>query len=167
MPEKPPALAGGVNTLYKVTVDHQSGHWRGVREQNRVDRELVERLVAREGSLAGAARRLNLPESTLRSQLSLRACPECDRPHDPRAKRCWSCEAARRRGWTTHDLLERRERWRERYGDPPSTYDWNATLGPRFQAGQWPSAATVLRHFGSWPAFLTAELADCLSLEQS
>jgi len=145
----------------------------GVREENRGDVELVERLVAREGSLAGAARRLKLPESTLRSVLSSRPCPTCRRPHDPRAARCRSCEAARRRGWTTRDLLETRELWRELYGKAPSTYDWNPTLGPNFHAGlgprlhegRWPSAATVVRRFGSWPDFLSADLADHASLE--
>jgi len=137
-----------------------------VSEENRRDRELVERLVAREGSLAAAARRLKLAESTLRSVLSSRPCPECRRLHDPRAARCRSCEAARRRGWTTRDLLEARESWRKLYGDAPSSYDWNPTLGPNFRMGRWPSAATVVRRFGGWPPFLSANLADYLSLEQ-
>lgn len=137
-----------------------------MREENRGDLELVERLVAREGSLAGAARRLKLPESTLRSQLSSRPCPTCRRPHDPRAARCRSCEAARRRGWTTRDLLETRELWREFYGKAPSTYDWNPTLGPNFRMGRWPSAATVVRRFGGWQAFLSADFADYPSLEE-
>ncbi len=134
-------------------------------EHSQAEREIVERLVAREGSLAGAARRLNLPESTLRSQLASRECPECGSPRDPRASRCRDCEAARRRGWSTYELLQAREEWRNLYDKPPSTYDWNPTLGPRFQADRWPSAATVLRRFGSWAAFMTAEPADHLSLK--
>ncbi len=128
------------------------------------DREQLATLVARQGSVAQTARILNLPESTLRRWLSpvpSAARCECGTPlPDPRARRCRSCAARRRRRWSDEQILAARERWRAVHGRPPSSYDWNPTLGPHYEAGRWPAAATVLRHFASWPQFLSAQARE-------
>lgn len=122
------------------------------------DRKQLAELVARQGSVAQAARLLGLPESTLRRWLapvSAAARCECGTPlPDPRARRCRNCAARQRRRWRDEQILAARERWRALHGRPPSSYDWNPTLGPHYEAGRWPAAATVLRQFGSWSQFL-------------
>ena len=48
--------------------------------------------------------------------------------------------------------------WRDRYGTPPSSYDWSRTHASRrggdalarLQDGQFPAPATVTDLFGTW-----------------
>jgi hypothetical protein len=81
-------------------------------------------------------------------------CGECSRAHQ-------SAEAV----WTRETVLDAGRRWQAMVGRQVMTTDWNpaqirhperrAMLKQLRQAtGPWPPAATVLRVFGSWNAFI-------------
>ena len=127
------------------------------------DRELVERMVAEQPSVAAAARLLGVSPSTLRRWLAVpaRDCSDCGaRLPDVHARRCRRCAGLRRRRWSPAQLLQAREAWKAEHDRPPSSYDWNPTLGPHYEPGRWPPAAAVIRRFDSWPAFLAAEAPE-------
>jgi hypothetical protein len=64
-------------------------------------------------------------------------------------------------------MLYKARLWNEKYGDPPSAYDWNVAQARRVahpermaqieerQAEEvWPSTSSILKHFGRWNAFI-------------
>lgn len=68
--------------------------------------------------------------------------------------------------WTRDEILASAWEWAHRFGMSPTATDWNPALlrrkdgSPevleRYVSGDWPSTATVVRHFGSWSAMLAA-----------
>ena len=50
--------------------------------------------------------------------------------------------------------------WQQRYGSPPTSYDWSRTHASRrghealrrLQDGEWPPASTMRDVYGSWAA---------------
>ena len=60
--------------------------------------------------------------------------------------------------WTRELVLRAMRDWRERYGRPPSAYDWSRTHArrrgsdalQRLNEGEWPAASVVTKLFGSW-----------------
>lgn len=72
-----------------------------------------------------------------------------------------------RRIWTADAVALAIEEWAAEYGEPPRGTEWNPwqarymgrdDWAQRFEAadGQWPSAMTVVRVFGSWSAGIAA-----------
>jgi AraC-like DNA-binding protein len=62
--------------------------------------------------------------------------------------------------WTSERVRDAMRAWQERYGKPPSSYDWSRTharrrggnaLG-RLEDGDWPAPATVTDLYGTWAA---------------
>jgi hypothetical protein len=62
--------------------------------------------------------------------------------------------------WTREQVREAIRAWQERYGTPPSSYDWSRTHASRrggealarLEAGEWPPASTVSDLYGTWAA---------------
>jgi hypothetical protein len=62
--------------------------------------------------------------------------------------------------WTREQVREAMRAWQDRYGTPPSSYDWSRThasrRGPealdRLERREWPSASTVSDLYDSWAA---------------
>lgn len=93
-------------------------------------------------------------------------CRDCDAmltsTRITRCRDCWKRDA-RERG--RQRILSAIRRWVEIYGDVPSATDWNPYAAARmghverarvYEAGEWPSSATAVWHFGSWNAAITA-----------
>jgi len=62
--------------------------------------------------------------------------------------------------WTREQVREAMRAWQQRYGSPPTSYDWSRTHAGRrghealrrLQDGEWPTASTVTDAYGSWAA---------------
>jgi hypothetical protein len=74
---------------------------------------------------------------------------------------CKACHpGAIERRWTAERVLAAMREWRDRYGRPPSSYDWSRTHAQRrggdalarLSDGDWPSPSVVTGVFGSWTA---------------
>ena len=93
------------------------------------------------------------------------ACRGCGAPTSARGgkgdayeycKRCHPGAIARE--WTREHVREAMRAWQERYGTPPSSYDWSRTHASkrggealnRLQDGTWPTASTVNDLYGTW-----------------
>ncbi len=108
---------------------------------------------------------------------SLKPCVDCGKLIDgthvtQSAERCRSCAYDERKVWTREAIVLAMQEWAAKYGEPPSSPDWNsyecrAVLGDeeraaRFDresaAGTCPTFITVFRTFGAggWNAALVA-----------
>jgi hypothetical protein len=71
--------------------------------------------------------------------------------------------------YSSAELLDAIRRWTHLYGSAPARIDWDPSRArkrcdpdvaaaklERYRAGQWPSAATLRSHFGSFSAALDA-----------
>lgn len=104
-------------------------------------------------------------------------CVDCGAPTNgsdgrgPHAsKRCRECGARRsgetRTVWTREKIIAAILEWVALYGEPPAIPDWHpyaaehqlsdAKRAARFRGGDWPSAESVIREFGSWNAGIAA-----------
>jgi AraC-like DNA-binding protein len=93
-----------------------------------------------------------------------RGCGAYTRPRNGKGdayaycKRCHP--GAIKRRWTRELIISAMLEWRERYGRPPSSYDWSRTHAPhrggealrRLGEGRWPASSVVTSLFGSWVA---------------
>src|SRR4051812_50156911 len=66
-------------------------------------------------------------------------------------------DGPRVRRWTREIIITKIREWEARYGEPPSSADWNPSLArwraqewriERYQEGVWPSTNAVKRPFG-------------------
>jgi hypothetical protein len=93
--------------------------------------------------------------------------PRLRRPHPARGGKgdayayCKKCHpGANAREWTRERVREAMRAWRQRYGSPPTSYDWSISLasrrGPdalaRLEDAEWPPASTVSEVYGSCAA---------------
>lgn len=104
-----------------------------------------------------------------------RACVGCGQTINPngiRAEttRCRRCVDAEIRRQTDRWILESFVEWHERFGAPPSSYDWNphairykGWVGSQWRLRRyestgrvWPPVPTVQEHFGTWNNALRA-----------
>lgn len=81
---------------------------------------------------------------------------------------CKECAPRANRLWPKERIIKKIKEWAERYGEPPTSEDWNPSLvrwrgghnataiSERFSAGEWPWAITVRTRFGSWNAGIAA-----------
>lgn len=67
--------------------------------------------------------------------------------------------------WTPPTIVAKAQEWNRRHGAPPSAMDWNPTLAKRqkaqekierFYEDEWPSFASVRRHFDTWNSMIAA-----------
>ena len=151
---------------------------------------LVRHYRTEEGlSISEIARRLGRAEATVKAYLYdptgakarevkaryRGACRGCGAPTSARGgkgdaheycKRCHPGAIARE--WTPERVREAMRAWRQRYGSPPSSYDWSRShasrRGPealaRLQDAEWPPASTVSEVYGSWVAARTDAFPD-------
>ena len=94
-------------------------------------------------------------------------CRGCGAPTQPRngkgdaygyCKRCHPGAIAPK--WTRERVQEAMRAWRDRYGEPPSSYDWSRTHArgrggqalERLAEGDWPSPTTVTDLHETWAA---------------
>ena len=102
-------------------------------------------------------------------------CQRCGAPtqarngkHDayPYGKSCHPGAIARK--WTREQICGAMRAWQQRYGTPPTSYDWSRThasrRGPealrRLQDREWPPPSTVSDVYGSWAAALAVAFPD-------
>lgn len=102
------------------------------------------------------------------------ACRDCGIPTSgsngpgKAADRCVACTSAHaaetdsRKYWTRERVIEAIQYWKELYGEPPASADWNSwharhklddeERAARFERGswRWPGHNIVIRRFGSW-----------------
>jgi hypothetical protein len=160
-----------------------------VRERRRAA-QLARHYRDEEGlTIAEIARRLGRAEATIKAYLydpvgekarEVKAryrgtCRSCGAPTSARKGKgdayayCRRCHpGAIAREWTREQVREAMRNWQERYGTPPSSYDWSRThasrRGPealdRLEGGEWPSASTVSELYGSWAAARADALPD-------
>jgi hypothetical protein len=110
---------------------------------------------------------LRNPDGDQRQQRRRDSAPLCEacrsRPTSNGRTLCGACKL-----WTPSQVLAKWRTWTERYGAPPSSYDWNATHAhrrggvalERFNSEAWPTAAVVRRLFGGWPGLRAAAQHD-------
>jgi AraC-like DNA-binding protein len=94
-------------------------------------------------------------------------CRGCGAPTQPRNGKgdayeyCKACHpGAIAPRWTRESVRAAMRAWRDRYGKPPSSYDWSRTHArrrggdalARLAEGDWPSPATVTALYGTWAA---------------
>jgi AraC-like DNA-binding protein len=94
-------------------------------------------------------------------------CRGCGAPTQPRngkgdayayCKHCHPDAIAPR--WTRQRVRDAMLAWRDRYGEPPSSYDWSRTHArrrggqalARLAEGDWPAPGTVTDLYGTWAA---------------
>jgi hypothetical protein len=94
-------------------------------------------------------------------------CRGCGAPTQPRngkgdaygyCKRCHPGAIAPK--WTRQRVRDAMRAWRDRYGEPPSSYDWSRTHArrrggqalERLAEGDWPSRTTVTDLHERWAA---------------
>ncbi|HZO79632.1 MAG TPA: helix-turn-helix domain-containing protein [Solirubrobacteraceae bacterium] len=91
-----------------------------------------------------------------------RGCGACTQPRGGKGdvyaycKRCHP--GAIKRRWTRELVIKAMREWKERYGRPPSSYDWSRTHArrrgglaiERLDEGKRPAASVVTKLFGSW-----------------
>ena len=132
-------------------------------------------------SIAEIARRLDRAEATIKAYLwdptgektravkqrYQGACRGCGAPTSARNGKgdayayCKHCRpGAIQAKWTQERVRDAMLAWRDRYGRPPTSYDWSRTHAhrrggralARLTGGEWPSCATVTDLYGSWAA---------------
>lgn len=78
---------------------------------------------------------------------------------------CLGCRPGYYVRWTKERIVQAMRDWAEEYGAQPTAMDWNGAMARRFgheaqarryEDGDWPSAHTVQRVFGSWNAAIAA-----------
>ena len=94
-------------------------------------------------------------------------CRGCGAPTQPRNGKgdayayCKACHpGAIAPRWTRESVRAAMRAWHDRYGKPPSSYDWSRTHAGRRGAealarladGDWPAPATVTDLYGTWAA---------------
>src|SRR5689334_24734121 len=66
-------------------------------------------------------------------------------------------DGPRVRRWTRETIITKIREWNDRYGEPPSSADWNPSLArwraqewraERYREGDWPSTNAAKRPFG-------------------
>jgi AraC-like DNA-binding protein len=102
------------------------------------------------------------------------ACRTCGAPTSARNgkgdayEQCKACHpGAIHPRWTRESVRDAMRAWRQRYGTPPSSYDWSRTHAnrrgghalSRLADGEWPAPATVTDHYGTWSAARTDAFA--------
>jgi AraC-like DNA-binding protein len=74
---------------------------------------------------------------------------------------CKACHpGATQRRWTRQRVDDAMRKWRTRYGQLPSSYDWSRAHArrrdrqalERLDEGEWPAASVVAALFGTWSA---------------
>jgi hypothetical protein len=82
---------------------------------------------------------------------------------------CKKCHpGAIERKWTRERVREAMRAWDDRYGNPPTSYDWSVShasrRGPdalcRLHDAEWPPASTVSEVYGSWAAARADAVSD-------
>ena len=94
-------------------------------------------------------------------------CRACGAPTQPRNGKgdayayCKTCHpGAIAPQWTRERVRDAMRAWRDRYGEPPSSYDWSRTHArrratqalARHAEGDWPSSGTLTDLYGTWAA---------------
>ena len=95
------------------------------------------------------------------------SCRQCGAPTQARSGKgdayeyCKNCHPGAIAGrWTREQVIAAMRAWRDRYGRPPSSYDWSRThatrrrgeAAARLADGDWPAPGTVSGLFGTWAA---------------
>ena len=140
-------------------------------------------------TIAEIARRLGRAEATVKAYLYdptgakarevkaryQGACRGCGAPTSARGgkgdayRHCKQCHpGAIAQEWTRDRVRETMRAWQQRYGSPPTSYDWSISHESRrepdalalLQDAEWPPASTVSEVYGSWTAARTDAFPD-------
>lgn len=119
-----------------------------------------------------------------------RKCPDCGKTINTDgsvtrvSERCVQCNAEHVKAMTRIYIMESFREWHEMFGVPPTAIDWHMAMArnimdraPNYArkvinrhestGRSWPSATTVISHFGSWSAGLRAAGFEPISQKDS